>query len=96
MVQFLGSGWAPSVGYEEDEIYQRYPCVVVGLAGDNINCDLYTYYERETAYSNLHINNNVDGPYILIYGFDQNVAEGIPVRIEIPKIKIGNSVGVEA
>lgn len=49
MVQFLnadGSGWAHGVGYVPDKIYQRYPCVVVGLAGTNIHCDLYTYYDR--------------------------------------------------
>lgn len=84
MLQFLnadGSGWANSLGYLPDKIYQRYPCVVVGLVGLNIHCDLYTYYNRKTPYSNLHINTDWTGPYILIYGFDQNVPTGIPVRI---------------
>lgn len=99
MVQFLnddGSAWAPSVGYEINKIYQRYPCVVVGLVGTNIHCDLYTYYQAVTPYSNMHINNNISGPYILIYGFDQNIATGIPVRLEIPKIKLGSVVGAKA
>ena len=84
MVQFLnadGSAWAHSLGYEFDKIYQRYPCVVDGLVGDNIFCDLYTYYERKTPYSNLHINTDVTGPYFIIYGFDQNVVTGSTVRI---------------
>lgn len=94
MVQFLnadGSGWAHSLGYQIDRIYQRYPCVVVGLVGTNIHCDLYTYYQRETPYSNMHINRDFSGPYILVYGFNQNVPTGIPVRIEIPKIKVGST-----
>ena len=69
MVQFLGSAWENSVGYEDDQIYQRYPCVVTGLPGSNIHCDLYTYFSRYTPYSNMHINYDVSGPFILIYGF---------------------------
>lgn len=94
MVQFLnadGSAWAPSVGYQIDQIYQMYPCVVIGLVGTNIHCDLYTYYQRTTPYSNLHINNDFTGPYIIIYGFDQIIPINVPVRIEIPRIKIGST-----
>jgi hypothetical protein len=76
-----GSGWAPSVGYQINKIYKRYPCVMVGLVGTNIHCDLYTYYQSLTPYSNLHINYRFSGPYIMIYGFDQNIVTGLPVRI---------------
>jgi hypothetical protein len=54
---------------------------MVGLVGTNIHCDLYTYYQSLTPYSNLHINYRFSGPYIMIYGFDQNIATGLPVRI---------------
>lgn len=69
---------------------------MIGLAGTNIHCDLYTFYKRVTPYSNLHINNDFSGPYILIYGFNQNVPTGIPVRIEIPKIKVGSTPFTQA
>ncbi len=69
---------------------------MIGLAGTNIHCDLYTFYKRVTPYSNLHINNDFSGPYILIYGFNQNVPTGIPVRIEIPKIKVGSTPFAQA
>lgn len=84
MIQFLntdGSAWADSLGYEFDKIYQRYPCLVTGLVGENVYCDLYTYYQRKTPYSNLHINTDVSGPYIIAYGFDQNVADNTPFKI---------------
>ena len=84
MVQFLnadGSAWADSLGYTIDKIYQRYPCLVTGLTGDNIYCDLYTYYKRKTPYSDLHINTDVSGPYILVYGFNSNVADMTPFKI---------------
>ena len=71
-----GSGWAENVGYQDESLYQRIPCVVKGLAGDNIHCDLYTYDEVLSPYSNLHINNDLSGPFVMVYGFEQNIVEG--------------------
>lgn len=69
---------------------------MVGLPGVNIHCDLYTYYEATTPYNNMHINNDVTGPYLLIYGFEEYITLGTLVRIEIPKIKLGSVAGSTA
>ena len=71
--------------------------MVTGLVGENIYCDLYTYYERITPSGNFHIKTDRSGPYIITYGFDQNVADNnTSFKISIPKIKIGDVVGADA
>ena len=69
---------------------------MTGLPGVNIHCDLYTYSGRYTAYSDMDINFDPTGPYILIYGFDETVPIGSNIKIDFPKILVGNAVGVSA
>jgi hypothetical protein len=66
---------------------------VEGLTGENVKCDLYTHVDTLQPYNNLHINNDLTGPFIMIYGFEQNILEGSEVIIHIPKIKIGSMTG---
>lgn len=73
MIQFYNAGasWAENIGYLPNQIYQKYPCLVKGLSG-SVHCDLNTY-TTISPYNTLHINNKYTGPFIIIYGFEQNV-----------------------
>jgi hypothetical protein len=85
IVQFLPDGqasaWQANLGYQSNKIYKQYPCVMTGLSGTNIQCDLYTYSSIIGPYNKLHINSYFFGPFIIIYGFDSFPAAGQNVII---------------
>jgi hypothetical protein len=102
MVQFMEdpiskiSAWAPYLGYQKDTIFKEFPCVILGLAGVRIRCDLYTFTSSMGPYNNLHINSDITGPFFIVYGFNTPFAAGTVAKIELPRIKIGTMVNVPA
>lgn len=102
MVQFMAdpitkiNAWDPNLGYQSDRIYKEYPCIVNGLVGTRIRCDLYTYKTIPGPYNQLHMNSDLTGSFFIIYGFVNTIATGTLVTIELPRIKIGGRVNVPA
>jgi hypothetical protein len=102
LVQFISdpvtgiNAWDPYLGYGADRIYKEYPCIVLGLTGTRIRCDLYTYTKTLGPYNNLDVNPDLTGPYFIIYGFINTITTGTAVTIELPDILIGNVANVPA
>jgi len=90
------NGWHPYLGYNPDKIYKEYPCVVTGLTGTRIKCDLYTFTTAVGDYDKLHINSDITGPFFIVYGFVNTIVTGTAVTIELPKIKIGSQPNIPA
>lgn len=90
------SAWHPTLGYDADKIYKEFPCVVVGLTGQRIKCDLYTYVNTVGPYNKLHINSRSLAPFIMVYGFETPVTTGLPIQIYLPGIKLSNNIGANA
>lgn len=90
------SAWDPTLGYGINKVYKEFPCVVVGLPGLRIKCDLYTYINQVSPYNKLHINSNSWVPYITVYGFTTPVPAGLPVQIYLPGIKLSSNFNAGA
>lgn len=90
------SAWHPTLGYNPDTIYKQFPCVVVGLPGQIIQCDLYTYVNTVGPYNKLHINSKSLAPFFMLYGFTDPVTIGSSIQIYFPGIRISNNLGAEA
>ena len=90
------SAWHPTLGYDADKVYKEFPCVVVGLPGQRIKCDLYTYVNSVGPYNKLHINSRSLAPYIMVYGFETPVTTGSNIKIYLPGIKLSNNIGAGA
>ena len=69
---------------------------MTGLTGTKIQCDLYTYFSMIGPYNNLHINSYFFGPFIMVYGFDSFPPDGRNVILELPKIQLSNTPGINA
>lgn len=92
-IEFLKGGWAPHLGYEADTIYKRFPCIfyynnnIDPVTYDNhVTCDLYTYTEGPHA---SLTDSDERGPYILMYGFTNQLLSTEIYRIELAKFLIG-------
>jgi hypothetical protein len=92
------NAWDSALGYASNRIYKEYPCVITGLPGTRIRCDLYTYHSNSSGlpYNNLHINTDFTGPFFLVYGFPASGLTGLKAVLEFPKLKIGSLVNVPA
>jgi len=101
-VQFMAdpitkiNGWDINLGYAANTIYKEYPCIVTGLTGNRIRCDLYTYHTNPGPYDELHINSDLTGSFFIIYGFINTITAGTLVTIDLPRLKIGGNVNVPA
>lgn len=93
---FGRSAWHPTLGYSADKIYKQFPCVVVGLPGLRIKCDLYTYVNTVGPYNKLHINSKSLTPFIMLYGFTNPVPTGSNIQIYLPGIKLSNNLDAGA
>ena len=93
---FGRSAWHPTLGYAADKIYKEFPCVVVGLPGQRIKCDLYTYVNTVGPYNKLHINSKSLAPFIMLYGFVTPVPTGSNIQIYLPGIKLSNNLAAGA
>lgn len=102
MIQFMAdpitkiNAWDLSLGYKPNSIYKEYPCVVNGLSGNRIKCDLYTYTTIPFPYNQLHINSDITGPFFIVYGFLNTFTTGTLVTIELPRLLIGTKSNVPA
>lgn len=87
LIQFISdpttgiNAWHPYLGYNPNQIYKEYPCIVSGLTGTRIRCDLYTYVNTLGPYNNLDIHPDLTGSFFIIYGFTNTIATGTPVSI---------------
>lgn len=99
-IEFLsGGGWADNLGFAANQVYKRFPCVfyyndlVNPLAYDsNVICDLYTYTTgTQASLSDV----SVRGPYIIMYGFTNQLLISELYRIELAKFLIGSSTGTD-
>ena len=92
------NAWDINLGYLPDNIYKEYPCIITGLVGTRIRCDLYTYTSSTptSPYNNLYIKSDSTGSYFIIYGFLNTNLNGINVMMQFPKLKIGSIVNVPA
>ncbi len=88
------NAWHHTVGYDEDRIYKEFPCVVVGMPGLRIRCDLYTYVNVVGPYNKLHIRSKSLAPFIMIYGF-LNAPTGTNIQVYFPGIKLSNNVAAD-
>lgn len=93
---FGRSAWHSTLGYVADKIYKEFPCVVVGLPGQRIKCDLYTYVNTVGPYNKLHINSKSLAPFIMLYGFVTPVPTGSNIQIYLPGIKLSNNLSAGA
>ena len=97
-VEFLaGGGWADNLGYEANKIYKRFPCVFYYDDHNNsptydshVNCDLYTYLQGPHA----SLTDSAErGPYLLMYGFTNDLLYLEDYRLELASFLIGSSTG---
>lgn len=87
------NAWHPTLGYEADRIYKEFPCVIQGMPGDRIRCDLYTYVNTVGAYNKLHIRSQSIRPFIMVYGFTTAITPGDNIQIYFPGIRISGHIG---
>ena len=90
------NAWDSTLGYQADRIYKEFPCVVLGLPGNRIKCDLYTYVDALGPYNKLHIRSKLLGPFFMVYGFTNPVPQGIDIQVYLPGIKTSTNVGADA
>ena len=99
-VEFLaGGGWAANLGYEADKIYKRFPCIFfydnkvnTPTYDSHVTCDLYTYLTGPHA---SLTDSASRGPYLLMYGFQNDLLALEDYRLELAKFLIGSSTGTE-
>lgn len=84
------NAWDSTLGYSPNQIYREIPCVITGLVGLKISCDLYTYITQDGPYNNLMINDRGNYPFITVYGYDRPISDGSAVTIHIPAVKLSS------
>ncbi len=97
-IEFLNSGWATNLGYQANQIYKQFPCVLSESTSypptynNNVVCDLYTYLDGPHA---SLTDSSARGPYILMYGFYPQLSKTNPYRLELGKFLIGSSSNID-
>jgi hypothetical protein len=97
-IEFFNSGWAANLGYEPNQIYKRFPCVLSESTSypptynNKVVCDLYTYLDGPHASLTDAASR---GPYILMYGFHPSLVKNANYRLELGKFLIGSSSNID-